>query len=153
MAGNIALGTIAEIEKQGLAELKKILASELPRRVVKQGVKKAAQKAMVPVAKTARKEAPVHFGFLKKSFAGKAKSYRDGRLTISLVGVNAAKEFLDPSGNEKKPGKYLHLVLAHNDFMTPALENNADQVKAIFFSIVQDEVMKASAEFNARAKK
>jgi len=153
MADNISLGSIAEIEKKGLAELKKILGSDLPKQVLKQGVKRAAQKAMVPVARTARKEAPVHFGFLKKSFAGKAKSYRDGRITVSLVGVNAAKEFKDPAGNEKKPAKYLHLVLAHNDFMTPALENNANQVKSIFFSIVQDEVMKASAAFNARMRK
>lgn len=173
---SIGLGTIAEIDKRALAEIQKILGSDLPNRVKKQGVKRAAQRAMVPVARAARRDAPVFNGFLKKSFAGKAKSYRNGNVTISLVGVNNKKDFTDSKGKKQKPSNYLHLIIKGtkqrhtkktfgvfggrncgavkgDDFMTPALEGNADKVKGIFFSIVQDEVMKAAAAFHARTKK
>lgn len=159
MANSLQLGIMAELEKKALKNLEAILSRDLPKRVLKQGIKKAAQKAMKPVIEAAKSQSPVFYGFLKRSVGAKVKSYRDGRLTVSLVGIKSGSEFTAPDGETKKPSKYLHLVVkgtdhsGGNDFLTPALEAHQAEVKQILFSNLEDEIMKASAAFKARQPK
>lgn len=85
------------------------LMQELPRRVIKKGLRAAMSAAATPVAKAMRRDAPQESGTLKKAISKKIKSYPTA--VTALVGVNkdAAGEF---RGRRRVPEKYLHLILA-----------------------------------------
>jgi HK97 gp10 family phage protein len=88
---------------QGMEELSKLLKL-LPGRVQKKVLRKAIVAASSPIVKQARANAPVRFGFLKRSVGRKVKTYRTGNV-VAVIGAKRG------SGNSRhEPANYSHLV-------------------------------------------
>lgn len=97
----------SNITLKGDRELRRLF-NELPKRVVKRGLRQAMNAASTPIAKAARQSAPRESGVLKKAMGKKIKTYTNG----NVVAVVGAKRDVSGSyrGQKRVPANYIHLV-------------------------------------------
>lgn len=123
------------VNQAQLAELEKRL-NEVADKVAKKALRTAARKAMNPVRKEARDNAPEDSGLLDENFALMTKA-KNGEVTAKVGIKGGAKK------NDTTPFYFRFVELGTKyaparPFMRPALENNAEQI----LSTVADELKK-----------
>lgn len=118
----------------GDVELKRKL-DELPDRVFRKVIKKASNRAMSPVLKTAKARAPKETGLLRKSLGKKSKVYKRAGVQVTLVGPRTGfrEEVMveGPDGlmkDTRDPVKYAHLV----EFGTAPHEIGAERQRYVY---------------------
>jgi HK97 gp10 family phage protein len=109
----------AALQLQGDRQLRNLL-KDLPKKVARKGLKKAAEAGIKPVARSAKAKAPVDTGILRKSIGKKTKSYRNA--AVSMTGARTdmtgfVKRALArgdartaKNATRKVPSNYIHLV-------------------------------------------
>lgn len=121
------------------------LLDELPRRVVKKGLRRAMTAAAAPMVKSAKRWAATESKTLKKSITRKIKTYSNGNV-IAVIGARKDAEGTY-RGRRRVPANYIHLVekgtrthrvrgYTHpgakaQPFMGPAYQQNKNQAQQI----------------------
>ena len=132
----------------GARELRRhlrLLATAAANRVAR----RAVNMALTPVAKAAKRKAPVETGLLKKSIGKKVKVYRRSEMVWGGVGPRKGFKGTGPDGKPRNPLMYAHLVelgtkaarkhapTAAKPFLRPAL----DEQRATVMAILRQEIM------------
>lgn len=113
------------------------LGSTIARRVVR----KSVNKAMTPLNKAAKREAPVDTGLLKKSIGKVVRTYRKNGVVFAAVGPRTGfVKIID--GVKKNPVKYAHLVEPSNAFMRRAFDTTKGQVLSVLESELRSNIEK-----------
>jgi len=92
----------------GEKELRHFL-KDLPKRVIKKGLKLAVNSGATPIVRETRRNAPVVSGLMKKSVRKKIKSYPTGN-AIAIIGADRSIQGTY-RGKKRVPANYWHLVL------------------------------------------
>lgn len=145
MSMNVKVEGIKDLVKK-LESMKKSKASKI--------LRKACTKGAQPVAKSAKAQAPVETGLLKKSIGHKVKSYPSG-VVVGIVGprvghgtevvVNGKPEYRDPV-------YYSHLVELGSEqapphpFLRPAWDQNRGNVENIMRTQIGEGIEKELAK-------
>jgi len=135
----------------GDKQLERKLA-RLPDRVLNRVVRRASAKAMIPVSRSAKANAPRETGLLAKSIGRKTKVFKSGGTVQTVVGPRLGfKQMVTlPNGKTmlRNPFKYAHLVefgtrhSAAKPFMRPALESNKGAIIAVYRSELASGVVR-----------
>jgi HK97 gp10 family phage protein len=107
-----------DLRLDGDRQLKRLI-QELPKRVVKKGLRQAATAGGQPIVRAVKNAAPVDSGTLKKSIKKKIKTYSSSGNVIAVIGADrAASAIID---NKKHvPANYIHLIEAGHGGPAPA---------------------------------
>lgn len=99
--------TGAKMELRGDKELRKLF-EELPKRVLRKGLRQAISAAASPIVKDAKRNARRVSGLLKKAINKKIKTFKNGNV-IAIIGASrsVAGSYL---GRKRVPAHYIHLV-------------------------------------------
>ena len=143
--------TGARLTLTGTGDLEKLL-EELPRRVIKKGLRQAMSAAGQPILKQARRDAPRKSGLLKKSLQKKVKAYKSGNVAVIIgaawgytgwvVNIKLRKRAKPTKlhRDNQNPGNYSHLVeqghggprpAPAHAFLKPAYEANKARALSI----------------------
>lgn len=129
----------ARFKLEGDKQLQRLF-KELPKRIIKKGLRAAMNAGATPVVKAAKARAPKQSGLLKKSMGKKVKTYPSGVVT-AVIGPKR-QTVGEYKGKKRVPGNYAHLVEKHEPFLEPAFESTKQQAEDIAADKLSESVVR-----------
>lgn len=146
-----------KMDIRGDKQLEKLL-TELPKRSITKGFRRAFSQSASPIVKDAKKNCPKLHGALKKSIDKKLKTYSTTGVVVCLIGPDK-NVFGSITGKDGKirvvtPWRYAHLVhnghagprpAAANPFLKKAYDSNQSKVISTAQAVLK-ETLEQEAE-------
>jgi HK97 gp10 family phage protein len=95
--------------------------------------RKAISKALKPVKRAEKDEAPIDTGALRASIGQRVRTYKNG--VVAIVGVRSKFE-----KKGRKPPKYAHIVRKTNDFIDRALNQTQREYQTIMNKEIEEGI-------------